>query len=77
MRFYFHLHNDIETHDGEGVELADRAAAVRHAEDEARTMAAQSVGVGHLNLSHCIEVTDSAGTCLLKVTFGEVVEVKP
>lgn len=77
MRFYFHLHNDVETHDEEGVELADTTAAVRHAKDEARTMAAESVGVGHLNLSHCIEVTDKAGAGLLKVTFGDVVEVRP
>jgi hypothetical protein len=38
-------------------------------------MAAESVKQGHLDSSHSIEVTDSAGACLFKVTFMQVVDV--
>lgn len=75
MRFYFHLYNDIDARDEEGTELADIAAARAVAEEEARTMAAESVKKGHLDLSHFVEVSNAAGTTLFKVTFGNVVEV--
>ena len=76
MRYYFHLHNDIHTNDEEGVELVDDEAARRHATHEARTMAAESVRKGHLDLSHYIEVATDSGTSLFRLTFGEVVEVR-
>jgi hypothetical protein len=76
MRFYFHLHNDIETQDEEGTELADEAAARDLAQDEARTMAAESVRRGRLDLSHSVQVTDSDGTSLFYVTFGEAVTIR-
>jgi hypothetical protein len=75
MRFYFHLHNDIDTQDEEGVELADEAAAKAHAEEEALVMAAESVRNGRLDRDHFIEVAGADGAALFKVTFGEVVAV--
>jgi hypothetical protein len=76
MRFYFHLYNDVDTHDEEGTELPDQEAARHFAEQAARAMAAESVTQGHLNLSHYIEVTNDADAVLFRVTFGEVVSVK-
>lgn len=75
VRYFFHLYNDIDTQDEEGIELADETAARKHAEGEARTMAAESVRKGHLDLSHFIEVATDSGPPLFKVTFGEVVTV--
>lgn len=74
-RYFFHLHNHIETPDEEGVALADLAAARDLAEREARSMAAQSVAHGKLDLHHSIEVTDAAGTTVLRVRFGDVIEI--
>lgn len=75
MRFFFHLHNDIDTRDEEGTELPDRDAARALAQKEARTMAAESVRKGHLNLAHFVEVTDEAGAALFRVEFGQVIDV--
>ena len=74
-RFYFHLHNDVEARDEEGRELADAYAAHEAAVLEARTMAAESVRQGHLDLSHTIEVTDESGARLFRVPFGDVVQI--
>ena len=74
-RYFFHLHNDLETRDEEGLELPDLAAARDVADHEARAMAAQSVANGQLDLNHSIEVTDESGATVLVVRFGEAVEI--
>ena len=75
-RFYFHLHNDLTSTDEEGRELADRGAACRAAEQDAREMAARSVQChGHLNLAHYVEVTDERGESVVRVRFGEAVAI--
>ena len=76
-RYFFHLHNDLETRDEEGLELADLASAEAVARREARACAAQNVMQGHLALAHAIEVTDEAGTRVLLVRFGDVIELAP
>ena len=75
VRYFFHLHSDVETQDEEGVDLPNEAAARDRAEDEARMMAAASVQQGYLRLSHNIQVTDETGEPVLKVTFGDVVKL--
>jgi hypothetical protein len=74
-RYFFHLHNDVETHDEEGRDLADIDAARRAAEEDARHMAAESVRGGCLPLGHFVEVADEDGQSLFRVTFGEVVKI--
>lgn len=76
MRFFFHLHNDVLSFDEEGRELPDTDTARAVAEEEARTMAAESVRKGHLNLAHYVEVVDEAGDILFTVPFGEVVDIR-
>jgi hypothetical protein len=76
MRFYFHLHNDIQTTDEEGRELPDIDAALAEAREDARTMAAESVRLGHLDLSHFIEVVDEGGHCHFRVEFRDVVALR-
>lgn len=76
-RFYFHLHNDLETTDTEGRELPSSDAALRHAEREARVMASEAVlSRGHIVLSHSIEVTGDDGERVAQVRFGDVVTVE-
>ncbi len=74
-RFYFHLHNDMYTHDEEGREFRDVDAAHGAAVEDARQMAAESVRAGHLDLTHYVEVTDDSDRSLLRVTFGDVVTI--
>jgi hypothetical protein len=75
MRYYFHLRNDVDAPDDEGRELGSIEAAREIACEEARMLAADEVGRGHLNLDHAIEVTDGAGVPLFRVAFGEAVTV--
>ena len=74
-RYYFHLYNDVETHDEEGRDLASIDAARRAAEEDARHMAAESVRSGRLQLDHFVEVAAENGEPLFRVTFGDVVEI--
>jgi phage anti-repressor protein len=76
-RFYFHLHNDIDSLDEEGRELNDIASAREVAIAYAREMAALSVREkGHLDRRHRIDVADGAGHILFSVGFGEIVEIR-
>jgi hypothetical protein len=75
-RFYFHLYNDVNARDHEGVELPNAAAAMQRAAVSAREMAAQSVREGHLILDHRIEVTNEHGDRIGVVAFRDVVQVQ-
>jgi hypothetical protein len=74
-RFFFHLHNDLDTPDPEGRELPDGAAARDTAVREARELAAATVTQGRLDLGHFIEVADETGAPQFRVTFGDAVAV--
>jgi hypothetical protein len=74
-RYYFHLHNGLDVIDEEGRELPDLEAARRAAVIDARQMAAESVRLGHLDLSHYLEVTDETGKTLFRTPFGAAVTV--
>lgn len=76
-RFYFHLFNDVDAHDEEGVELADLDAAREHAKADARFTAGEVLKEdGRLNLDHRIEITDAAGTMMDTVYFRDVLNVE-
>jgi hypothetical protein len=77
-RFFFHLHNDVNTFDEEGSEFPDLASAREHARAEALHMAAASVTEHQrLNGDHRIEVADQSGEVLCSVFFRELVQIKP
>jgi hypothetical protein len=76
-RYFFHLHNDVETYDEEGRECDSIEAAREAAISEARVMASSSVLEGHLVLSHNVAVTDARGRQVLVVRFGDAVSVQP
>jgi hypothetical protein len=75
-RYFFHLYDDVITHDEEGVELPNEAAARLQALNGARDIIASQVRHGYFVRSHWIDVLDGEGQLVLKVTFGEAVAVR-
>jgi uncharacterized protein DUF6894 len=76
-RFYFHLHNDIDVPDDEGVELPNLEAARAHAVRCARfTFAETAKSHGHVVLHHRIDIEDERQSVLDTVHFGEAVKVE-
>ena len=76
-RFYFHLHNDVDALDDEGVELPDLTAARAHAVRQARvTFAETAKDEGRVVLHHRIDIEDVKGVVLSTVRFGDAVKVE-
>lgn len=75
-KFFFHLLNDENTWDQEGVELADDGEALRQGALAAREMAAQSVREGHLVLSHRIVVCADNNRTIGTIHFRDAVEIE-
>jgi hypothetical protein len=70
------LYDDIITHDEEGIELPNQAAARLQALKGARDIIASQVRHGHFNRSHWIDVVDEQGNLVLKVAFGDAVTIE-
>lgn len=74
--FYFHLcDRDYFIEDSEGHELPDMAAARRVAVESARSIMAQDLRGGELNLASSIKVEDHTHSPLLTLIFAEVVHI--
>lgn len=76
-RYYFHLFNDMQIPDPEGIELSNESIALERARSAAREMAAESVRQGRLVLNHRIEVADESGKTIGVIHFGDAVVVEP
>ena len=75
-RYYFHLLNDIDAPDEEGVELPNLEAALKYARSNALFTAAEVIkDGGHLVRSHRIEIEDAQGTVLGTVRFEDVITI--
>jgi hypothetical protein len=74
-RFYFHLRNDLSVDDEEGMEAPDLASARQYALWNARSIAAENVYKGRLNLGHRIDIADEKQQIVSTVTFGDAVTV--
>ena len=74
--YYFNIRNDDFTEDFEGTELADEQAAHAYAIYSARSLAADTVGKGHLFSDHRIEIVDAERQPVGQVTFGEAVTIR-
>ena len=74
-RYFFHLYDDLDVLDEEGLELADLAAAEGAGLQNARDMAAESVKNGHLTLHHRVEIADEQGKVLKTISFADVVAI--
>ena len=76
-RYYFHLHNDVDSPDDEGRELPDLEAARRIALHNARFTAGETVkDRGHLIGNHRIDIEDENGTVLDTVHFRDAVKIE-
>lgn len=76
-RYFYHLHNDLDVPDPEGVECASL--------DEAKAYAAKQVQIllgemlkeeGRISLQHRIDIEDEHGNVLATVPFKDVVTVE-
>ncbi len=77
-RFFFHLHNDVESRDGEGTILPDLSAARTEAIKGAREVIGEEIRArGKLHLSHWVEVENESGQQVIVVPFRECVDVNP
>jgi hypothetical protein len=75
-RFYFHLLNDVDAPDNEGLDLLDLAAARLHAGNQARFTAGEMVKLqGKIDLHYRIDIENHRGNVLDTVCFGDVVSV--
>ena len=76
-RYFFDLLNGIgTTHDEEGTDLPDIAAARDRALREARPVIAHEILDGWLDLTGKIRVRSEAGEVLFEVRFDEAVDLK-
>jgi hypothetical protein len=75
-RYFFHLYNDADVMDDEGVDLPDLDAARANAVKEAREIMAETVAEGRINFSHRIDIADESGAVLAAVTFAEAVRIE-
>ena len=76
-RFYFHLHDDMDIPDPEGIELPNLEAALALAMTQGRQMAGDLVKEeGRLHLGHGIDIEDRLHSVLDTVLIGNVVTVQ-
>ena len=77
-RFYFHVCDGTDfIEDEEGRDLADVATACSEAVKGARSIMADDLQRGQLDLSSFIEVEDERDELLFTLTFSEAVDLKP
>jgi hypothetical protein len=76
-RYFFHLHNDVDAPDPEGLELTDLEAAKQFALSNARFTAAETIkDEGHFVGDHRIDIEDENGAVLDTIYFRDAVEVE-
>jgi hypothetical protein len=76
-RFFFDVSNGQGfASDEEGVDLQDQAAAVHMAMDSIRSILAEEVRKGVIDLDGYIEVRDAAAQALARIAFTEAFTVR-
>jgi len=77
VRVYFHLINDVDVPDEEGVEVADLDAARACAVEQARGLIGEQVkSEGRIVLSHRIDIEDESGAVLETLYFRDVIRIE-
>ena len=74
--FFFHIFDDLEFIDEEGIDMADATAARAAALAGARGMMSEQVKNGRLSLHHRIEVEDEGGGAILTLPFSDAVTIE-
>jgi hypothetical protein len=75
-RYFFHVHDDVVASDEDGIELPDAEAARLEAIAGLRSLAADQVKEGRLDLRHFIEIEDEAGAPVATIVLGDIVRVE-
>lgn len=76
-RFYFHLINDMDVPDDEGMEFPDLSAARAQAVEEARGMIGEMAKTdARIVLHHRIDIEDEDWQVLDSVVFRDIVRVE-
>lgn len=76
-RFFFHVFNGLgHIGDEEGQDLEDQAEARRTAIDSVRSMVAEDVRAGTIDLCGRIEVMDAEENVLVTVAYPEAFELR-
>ena len=76
-RYYFHLINDMDVPDLEGLELPDLAAARAEAVEESRRMIGEMTKTdGRIVLHHRIDIEDEDGNVLDSVVFRDILNIE-
>ena len=76
MTFFLHLDGSLQLADAVEIDAADLADARRVAIKGIRDILCHDVLAGEINLLHQIDITDTEGTVLQTVPFGEAVVVR-
>lgn len=75
-RFHIHIHETLGfIADEEGAELADLATAARRAIEGVRSILAEDLLSGAIDLRGRVEITDGEGAVLQVMRFQDLVEV--
>ena len=75
-RYFFHLHNDVDSADEEGIELPDLEAARLLAVHNARFTAGETVkALGHIFGEHRIDIENREGQVLDSIYFRDAVKI--
>ena len=75
-RYFFQVHDDVGAADEDGLELPNVEVARWEALRGARSLAAEQVMLGRLNLSHSVEVADETGAVIATVTFRDAIALQ-
>lgn len=75
-RYFFHIHDDLDLRDDEGMELAGESDARRQALAGVREMMCDEMRRGLLTLHHRVEVEDEAGERVLTLAYGDAVTIR-
>ena len=75
-RYFFNVYDDVIAPDEEGMDLPNAQAARLKALIGARDIISEQVKHGYFVRSHWIDVLDERGELVLKLTFGEAVDIK-
>jgi hypothetical protein len=76
-RYFFQVSNGQGiTPDEEGIDLQDEAAARRMAMDSVRSIISEEARKGLIDLDGHIDIIDSSGQALIKITFPEAFSLR-
>jgi hypothetical protein len=75
-RFFFHVHDELDVVDDEGIELPDEETALAWAKHEARELAADAVKRGVLRLHDRIVVVRAPDEEIGTVMFRDAIQVE-